>query len=145
LDRWFYHALEGEIALAASDFPAARAAFSKGEPELKMTIIVSMTARSIFSNHWVRDGFARARAAEGDFTGAIEEYRKLLTPNRMSKWTAMLEPLYVLELARLLEETGDRRDARHEYERFLELWKNADPDLPELRRAREGVARIGER
>jgi hypothetical protein len=53
-----------------------------------------------------------------------------------SKWTAMLEPRYVLELARLLDETGDKEGARKEYERFAELWKNADKGLPELKEAK---------
>jgi hypothetical protein len=52
----------------------------------------------------------------------------------------MLEPRYVLALARLLDETGDKEAARAEYERFLELWKNADEGLPELKEAREYVA-----
>jgi hypothetical protein len=54
-----------------------------------------------------------------------------------SKWTAMLEPRHVLELARLLDESGDPNGARAEYERFLELWKDADEGLPELAEARK--------
>jgi hypothetical protein len=50
-----------------------------------------------------------------------------------------MEPRYVLEMARLLDETGDKDGARAEYERFLELWKDADPDLPELKEARAYV------
>ena len=53
-----------------------------------------------------------------------------------------LEPRYVLELARLLEKTGDTKSALNEYERFLELWKRADPELPELDEARRAVARL---
>ena len=56
-----------------------------------------------------------------------------------SKWTAMLEPRYVLEIARLLDEMGDKEGARTEYERFLELWKDADEGLPELEEARKFV------
>ena len=52
----------------------------------------------------------------------------------------MLEPRFVLELARLLDETGQKEAAREEYERFLELWKDADEGLPELEEARAYVA-----
>jgi len=48
----------------------------------------------------------------------------------------------VLELASLLEKTGDRTGALKEYERFLDLWKQADPGLPELAEARRAVDRL---
>jgi tetratricopeptide (TPR) repeat protein len=84
-----------------------------------------------------RDGLARVLKARGDLKGAIAVYRKLNEPDISSKWTAFLEPRYVLELARLLDETGDEERACAEYQHFLELWKDADPDLPELEEARK--------
>lgn len=48
----------------------------------------------------------------------------------------------VFELARLLEQAGDRAAARTQYERFLDLWKRADAGLPELQQARAAVARL---
>ena len=42
--------------------------------------------------------------------------------------------------ARLLDEMGDKEAARAEYEHFLELWEDADPDLPELKETREYLA-----
>ena len=75
----------------------------------------------------------------GDLTGAIEHYRRLLAVGPNQKWTAMYEPRYVLEIARLLEQSGDNSGARKEYERFLNFWKNADSDLPELAEARRGL------
>jgi hypothetical protein len=35
---------------------------------------------------------------------------------------------------------GDRKRARQEYRRFLEIWKDADHDRPELRAARGAAA-----
>ena len=80
---------------------------------------------------------ARAR---GDLAGAIEIYRQLLTYGPRQKWIAAFEPRYVLELARLLEQRGERDAARQEYRRFLELWQHADSDLPELKEARRAAA-----
>jgi len=53
-----------------------------------------------------------------------------------------MEPLYVLQIARLLEKKGDGKAALGEYQRFLRLWKNADADLPELAEARRAVEKL---
>jgi serine/threonine protein kinase len=57
-----------------------------------------------------------------------------------NKWTLMLNPRYVLELARLYDQKGDAAAAREQHRRFLELWKNADPGLPEVSEARRKVS-----
>ena len=136
-ENWFYHALAGAIALAEGDLAAAESAFLAGEPEGKMWFSMGQVRRSAFSNSLpFRDGLARVNKAQGELTDAIQIYRKLNEPGLDSKWVSMMEPRYVLEVARLLDETGDKEAARAEYERFLELWKNADEGLPELAEAR---------
>jgi tetratricopeptide (TPR) repeat protein len=144
-ENWMYHTLQGEIALGDGDLAAAESAFAAGETELKMWLGVSHATRSILSifinNLTLRDGFARVRKEQGDLAGAVEIYRKLNTPDISNKYTSMMETRFVLETARLLDETGDKEGARAEYERFLELWKNADAGLPELKEARAYVAK----
>jgi tetratricopeptide (TPR) repeat protein len=141
VENWFHHALAGEIALASRDLAAAESHFSTGEPETKMHFIVADGAYSLFANSLsFRDGLARVKKAQGDLAGAIKIYRNLNTPGMSNKWTAMLEPRYVLEAARLLDKMGDRDGARAEYQRFLEFWKDADPDLPELAEAKRYLA-----
>ena len=141
---WWHHSLEGEVALAAGDLHAAETAFAAGEPESKMKFYLGPPRGvpwSALSNSLpFHDGRARARKAQGDLPGAIRIYRDLLTPDMSSKWTAWLEPRYVLRLARLLHESGDREGARAEYERFLNLWKDADAGLPEVAEARAYLA-----
>jgi len=142
---WWHQVLEGEIALASGDLPAAEAAFAAGEPSIKMPFsfgadpgIIGTYFMNLLPFH---DGLARVKKAQGDLQGAIKIYRDLLTPDIGSKWTMWLEPRYVLELARLLDESGDKEGAREEYERFLDLWKNADDGLPELEEARRYLGR----
>jgi hypothetical protein len=53
----------------------------------------------------------------------------------------VLEPRYVLAVARLADRAGDRAMARAEYARFLELWKDADEGAPELTEARRYLGR----
>jgi tetratricopeptide (TPR) repeat protein len=136
-ENWWYHALEGEIALAAGDLVSAETAFAAGEPPVKMWFGLNVPILSILSNNLpFRDGLARVKVARGDLAGAIEIYRRLLTVDISQKWIALLEPRCVLQLARLLDQTGDKAGARQQYQRFLDLWKAADPGLPELREAR---------
>ncbi len=141
-ERQLRRSLEGEIALAAGDRTAAEAAFSAAEPEIKADFNLLFIGLTFFNNHFASpDGVARAKAARGDLAGAIAIYRSFLTPDIGRKWTMVLEPRYVLELARLLDKSGDRAAAKKEYQRFVDLWKNADSDLPELAEARR---RVGE-
>jgi len=125
----------GEIELAEGRAAAAEAAFRKAEPPLKAEFSASNPMEAANNNTNI-DGVARAKAAQGDYAAAIEIYRRLLTPDLSSKWTPVLQPRFVLALARLLDKQGDRTGAKREYQRFLELWKDADPDMPELREAR---------
>ena len=37
---------------------------------------------------------------------------------------------------------GDASKARTAYEKFFEMWKNADPEIPILREARQEAARL---
>ena len=142
LELWWHKALEGEIALASGDPQRASAVLSEGLPKGKYFCFDSVGAVLLVNHLPVRDALARAAKARGDLAGAIAAYRKLLTPNADSIWVSALEPRYVLELARLLEKTGDRPGALKEYERFLDLWKQADPGLPEFAEARRAVARL---
>jgi tetratricopeptide (TPR) repeat protein/TolB-like protein len=134
-EKWWYHALEGEIAWAAGDLVEAEAAFRAGEPELKMPKQTPLFLVHMVWSCLSRDGLARVKTAQGDYDAAIEIYRDLITPSITSKWVAPLEPRFVLELARLYDKKGDQQSAREHYQRFLELWKNADPGLPEVEEA----------
>ena len=143
LERHWHGALSGEIALAAGDLDAATAAFAASVPDRRYWVSMNPYYPSVLGNNpeW-RDGAARVARARGDWTGAIEAYRSLnaISPNR--KWASMFEPRYVLEVARLLEMSGDAAGGRARYGKFLQLWHKADSDLPELAEARRAVARL---
>ena len=130
--------LEGEIALARGDLDTAAEAFTAAEPATR----AFQHSPGFGNNPPFRDGLARVAAARGDRRGAIAIYRRLLTHGPDQKFLAYFEPLYVLEIARLLDQSGDRPEALKEYERFLEFWKRADPGLPELDEARRAVERL---
>jgi tetratricopeptide (TPR) repeat protein len=139
-ETWLVRTLEGEIALARGDLSASEQAFASADPPLKIFFSMGAPSSSLVRNSFpFRDGAARVQAARGNADAAIDIYRRLLTPDLSQKWTAILEPRLVLQLARLRDKKGDRTAARQEYRRFLDLWKHADSNLPELAEARSKV------
>jgi tetratricopeptide (TPR) repeat protein len=144
--RCYIYAFDGEIALASGDLNGAEVAFISSTLELKMAALPALLpiGTALLNHPPFRDGLARVKKARGDLACAIAIYRHLNTPGMSNNWTAMLEPRYILEVARLLDELGDKDGARAEYRRFLELWKDADPELPELEEAKRYLAKSNE-
>jgi tetratricopeptide (TPR) repeat protein len=142
-EKWWHQALAGEIALADADPKAALDAYAAGEPSTTRWNNLRDTSTMIFASSLsIRDESARAQAAGGDLDGAIQTYRRLLTPGSEQKRAAMYEPRYVLDMARLLTRTGQKAEAKQEYQRFLEFWKKADPGLPEVAEARRVISSL---
>ncbi len=136
-ERWFRFALAGEIALKEGRLDDAEQAYASGTSN-KIWFNLGTPPPTVLVQHApFRDGLARIRKARGDWKGAIEAYRALNTPGRDNPWTSWLEPRFVLATARILREHGETEAARTDYRRFLELWKDADPELPEIREAKE--------
>jgi tetratricopeptide (TPR) repeat protein len=142
LERAWRRMLEAEIAVARGDLKQAATAFAASEPTRRIFDANFTGTSVIFNDLPSRDGLARVAIARGDLDGAIKIYRALLRYGPESKWVAPFEPLYVLQIARVLEKKGDHAAALDEYQRFLNFWKNADSDLPELAEARRAVARM---
>lgn len=138
---WWYHLLLGEVALASGDARAALAAFEQGEPKQKLSFNVAMLFENLGGSLIFRDGPARARASAGDDKAALDGYRELLRPDLGQKWTAVLEPRYYLDMARLEAKVGAREEAAEHYRDFLRLWSRADENLPELQEARAFLAK----
>jgi tetratricopeptide (TPR) repeat protein len=133
-------ALEGEIALAQGQHDRAMSSFRAAESRAWVTL-GGDTLAVFATNPPSRDGRARVEIARGNRAAAIEEYRRL-TAVGPGSGSAVLEPRYILALARLLDEEGDRAGARVEYGRFVKLWANADEGLPEIEEARRALARL---
>jgi tetratricopeptide (TPR) repeat protein/predicted Ser/Thr protein kinase len=135
LEASWISALEGEIALAQGRYNEAMSSFRAAQQNVWM--ILGRDSSTLFAmSSPSRDGLARVEIARGDRAEAIQEYKRLTTAGAGQRTSAALEPRHVFQLARLLDENGDKAAARIEHERFLKLWSNADPGLPELSRAR---------
>jgi tetratricopeptide (TPR) repeat protein/TolB-like protein len=84
----------------------------------------------------VRDTLARAYYVSGQLEKAINEYERKSNFRPQSHDRHLIHPKYQYFLAKLYEEKGDVAKAIENYEKFLGLWKDADPGLPELEDAK---------
>jgi eukaryotic-like serine/threonine-protein kinase len=83
-------------------------------------------------------GLAYLRARRG--AEAAAEFQKILD-HKGANWGRWYAPSYV-GLARAAALAGDSGRARKAYQDFLALWKDADPDLPILKEARQEYAKL---
>ena len=136
--------LSAEFALKDRSPDEAIAAF--GEPIYYGPGVFSeanMDTFLIYNLPGVRDVLPRAYEQKGDIDGAIAEYERLMTINQVEGTARQfIHPLYHYRLAKLYEQKSWEGKAIEQYEKFLELWKDADPGLPEVADARERVAEL---
>jgi tetratricopeptide (TPR) repeat protein/DNA-binding winged helix-turn-helix (wHTH) protein len=113
------YALRGRIALKAGRVDEALTHFRRALQEIPL----------IWQQDPLEDCLAGAYLELGRLDEAIAEYQRVL------RWNPRY-PKAHYHLAVAYERSGRMQDARQAYHRFLEVWRNADPDVPEIRRAR---------
>jgi pentatricopeptide repeat protein len=91
-----------------------------------------------------QDVLARAYQKAGNLDKAIEVYRQLLTFDPVGQDRRIRIPVYHYRLGRLYEEKGLKDKAAEQYRLFLDLWKDADPNLPEPADAKKRKAALGD-
>ena len=108
---------------------------------------------------YFRDLLARVYAQRGEVVQAISEYERLLKPDITAEVPSseysrpesplgaadvvyLIHPLYHYRLGLLYEKAGEVAKAKVQYQKFLDLWKNADPGRPEVEDARERLAAL---
>lgn len=77
----------------------------------------------------------------GDGRSAAPQFQKLID-NPGFTVRHVTGPLAWLQLGRAQKMTGDEAAARQSYETFLNLWKNADPDVPIYQQAKAEYAKL---
>jgi serine/threonine protein kinase/tetratricopeptide (TPR) repeat protein len=88
------------------------------------------------------NSLAVAYNKSGDLNKAREQYEKLtaLTPGGM--WNGDLYSKAFFMLGKIHEQQGDKAKAIEHYQKFLALWNDADPGLPEVDDARTRLSAL---
>jgi predicted Zn-dependent protease len=121
----------------------------KGQPSKALEDLSSATSPLEFSSPLtlpvatLYPAYVRGQAylAKGDDLGAINEFQKL-SDHRGVEVNDPLVPLARVGLARAYAHAGDVPKARKAYQSFLELWKDADPEIPILKESRTEYAQL---
>jgi tetratricopeptide (TPR) repeat protein len=145
LIKGFYDILAGEILLAEDSVEKAIVICEKTSPLGMPSPDDNSKYRLDYNAPFLKDVLARAYQKKREIDKAIDEYVRLITfdPNRKERF--LIHPKYHYRLAKLYEEKGWEGKAIEHYEKFLTLWKEADPDIPEVEDAKKKLERLKSR
>ncbi|NIO48853.1 MAG: tetratricopeptide repeat protein [Candidatus Aminicenantes bacterium] len=130
-----YHHLLGMIELEAGKF-------SKAIEYFKEAISLLPFQRSAFGDEHALfiDPLALAYYKSGDLEKAREEYERIISLTTGRLWYGDIYAKSFYMLGTIYEELDNKANALEHYEKFLDLWKDADPGLAEVEDARKRLA-----
>jgi serine/threonine protein kinase/tetratricopeptide (TPR) repeat protein len=133
-----YYNLKGLIELEKRNFPLAIEHFKEA---LSLIYSQYQSINGINNEHGLfMYSLALAYYKTGQIETAQEEFEKIthLTTGRLYYGDVYAKSFYML--GKIYEQQGDTAQAIEHYEKFLSLWKDADPGLPEVEDARKRLA-----
>ena len=127
-----YDYLMGAIELQKENYSKAIEYLQKG--------LASETFGPLAKPAFILYHLASAYYRSGELSRAQEEFEGItkLTTGRLLNGDAYAKSFYML--AKIHEQKGDRAKAIANYQKFLDLWKDADPGQPEIEDARKRLA-----
>ncbi len=127
----YYQLLKAEYLLAIDSTDVA-IAIGESIKELAPPHYFFSTDRVFFYNlPFLKDILARAYIKKGNIDQAIAEYERMIRFDPASKDRRIMNPKYHYYVAKLYQKKGLKNKAIQHYKQFLNIWKNADEDLPE--------------
>ena len=127
------YTIEARIALENGDYAQA---ISHMEEAKKLYPGINLIPADLI------DILGRAYYESGNLKSARDQFEWIsrMTYNRKEHGDIYAKSYYML--GKIYEELGNERKAMENYEKFLDLWKNADPGLPEIEDARIRLAAL---
>jgi serine/threonine protein kinase/Flp pilus assembly protein TadD len=126
-----YYYLLGRIELERRNYSRAIEYFNK--------------AIALLPYHWedhalFADSLALAYYQAGDLEKARKEYERIISlPCGRTNYADIVGKSYYM-LGRTYEQQGQKAKAIENYQKFLDLWKDADPGIPDIEDARKRLA-----
>jgi serine/threonine protein kinase/Tfp pilus assembly protein PilF len=136
---YYFNYLSGEILLAEGKAKEAIFLLEKVPPRILPSIAYSQNLID-YNCPFLKDVLARAYEKNGEIDKAVTEYERLIAFYPKSREPFLIHPKYHYLLGKLYEQKGLKAKAAERYQRFLDLWKYADADRPELEDARKRLA-----
>jgi tetratricopeptide (TPR) repeat protein len=139
----YYHYLIGKIELGKENLNTAIDNFKNS-----LTLIPSQYSeypKFTQNDHALfMDSLALAYFKAGELEKAREEYERIQSLNigRIIYGDIFANSFYML--GKIYEQQGDTAKAIEHYEKFLDLWKDADPGIAELEDAKKRLAGLKE-
>jgi tetratricopeptide (TPR) repeat protein len=132
-----YEYILGQIELGKNHYRQAADLFSRACGRLNFE---NTGTRDAFEHAMHFDALAQALYESGEPDKARQEYEKitLLTAGRLFFVHGYARAFYML--GKIAEQQGDKARASQNYRKFLDLWKDADPGLPEVADAKKRLA-----
>ncbi len=132
----YYNNLMGRIELEKENFPKAIDYFKKAYS--------GMPAQYTWdADHaWFIYPLGLAYLKSGDLDKAQEEYERILAMTTGRLWWGDLYARSFYMLGKIYEQRRNTAKAIEFYSKFLSLWKDADPGIPEVEDARKKLAAL---
>ena len=136
----FYYYLLGMIELKKENFTNAIKLFHKAMDLVGFQVTYDFYDSYLGYQVFFHEPLAFAYYKSGDLEAAIEEYRRIisLTYARLDHGDIYAKSFYML--GKIYEDQGETAKAIDHYEKFLTLWKDADPGIAEVEEAKKRLA-----
>jgi len=125
------------IELERENYPKAVDYFQKAVALLPLTRDGRREFLALFINP-----LAEAYYKAGDLEKALGEYKRIVSLTYSRIWDGDIYAKSFYMMGMIYERMGKKAEAIENYSRFLELWKDADPGIPEVIDAKKRLEAI---